>query len=284
MFRNRYVKVQASYSAALPCKTLLELTVGWAAGVLARDTTFAMTGVESFLKEGGPEEEAGAMERFAGHSGQKKMRISSKIIEKKSISETTPTLQICLQMKEAAVWEGDVGVKLQNLSLNRSWFHKQIKQEGKRAPTTVSSRCAPNWSNVHQAECGLVHAKNFQLILYWFWVPYFLQPPSLSGKLCPFLGSVIFLPFVCLSFLVVVDLSSPSVSHSLQKLIVPIPVASFLPSFPFHLFKETATALVNLGIDSPQESTLNDTERGTLHLPTDCTEVAGLSACIGICI
>lgn len=103
MFRNRDVKVQASYSAALPCKTLLELTVGWAAGVLARDTTFAMTGVESFLKEGGPEEEAGAMEMFAGHSGQKKMRISSKIIEKKSISETTPTLQICLQMKEAAV-------------------------------------------------------------------------------------------------------------------------------------------------------------------------------------
>lgn len=103
MFRNRDVKVQAWYSAALPCKTLLELTVGWAAGVLARDTTFAMTGVESFLKEGGPEEEAGAMERFAGHSGQKKMRISSKIIEKKSISETTPTLQICLQMKEAAV-------------------------------------------------------------------------------------------------------------------------------------------------------------------------------------
>lgn len=48
-----------------PCKTLLELTVGWAAGVLARDTTFAMTGVESFLKEGGPEEEAGAVERFA---------------------------------------------------------------------------------------------------------------------------------------------------------------------------------------------------------------------------
>lgn len=72
--------------------------------MLARDTTFAMTGVESFLKEGGPEEEAGAMERFAGHSRQKKMRISSKIIEeKKSISETTPTLQICLQMKEAAV-------------------------------------------------------------------------------------------------------------------------------------------------------------------------------------
>lgn len=76
MFRNRDLKIQASYSAVLPCKTLLELTVGWAAGVLARDTTFAMTGVESFLKEGGPDEEAGAIERFAGQSEEKKMKIS----------------------------------------------------------------------------------------------------------------------------------------------------------------------------------------------------------------
>lgn len=64
----------------LPCKTLLELTVGWAAGVLARDTTFAMTGVESFLKEGGPDEEAGAIERFAGKNEQKKTKISNHII------------------------------------------------------------------------------------------------------------------------------------------------------------------------------------------------------------
>lgn len=64
--RNRDFKIEKSHSVVLPCKTLLELTVGWAAGVLARDTTFAMTGVESFLKEGGPDEEAGAIERFAG--------------------------------------------------------------------------------------------------------------------------------------------------------------------------------------------------------------------------
>lgn len=39
--------------------------MGWAAGALARDTTFAITGVESFLREGGPDEDVGVMERFA---------------------------------------------------------------------------------------------------------------------------------------------------------------------------------------------------------------------------
>lgn len=110
-----------------------------------------------------------------------------------------------------------------------------------------------------------------------------LQPPSLSGKLCPSLGSVILLPFVSLSLPVFVGLSSPCVSfptetHSSYS------QASFLPSFPFHLLKETATALINLGTDISQESTLDDTEMGTLHMPTDCTEVAGLSACTGIYI
>lgn len=90
MFRNRDLKIQASYSAVLPCKTLLELTVGWAAGVLARDTTFAMTGVESFLKEGGPDEEAGAIERFAAQSEQKKTKISSKIIYKTAFLKQHP--------------------------------------------------------------------------------------------------------------------------------------------------------------------------------------------------
>lgn len=56
----------SAFIAALPCKTLLELAVGWAAGALARDTTFAITGVESFLRDGGgPTEDVGAMERFA---------------------------------------------------------------------------------------------------------------------------------------------------------------------------------------------------------------------------
>lgn len=45
--------------------------------MLARDTTCAMTGVESFLKEGGPDEEAGAIERFAGQNEHKKIKISS---------------------------------------------------------------------------------------------------------------------------------------------------------------------------------------------------------------
>lgn len=39
-----------------------------------------MTGVESFLKEGGPDEEAGAIERFAGKNEQKKTKISNHII------------------------------------------------------------------------------------------------------------------------------------------------------------------------------------------------------------
>lgn len=49
----------------IPCKTLLELTVGWAAGALANDTTLAITGVESFLSDGGPAEAAGTMEILA---------------------------------------------------------------------------------------------------------------------------------------------------------------------------------------------------------------------------
>ena len=43
---------------AIPCKTLLVFAVGWAAGALAKDTTLAMTGVESFLRDGGPAEAA----------------------------------------------------------------------------------------------------------------------------------------------------------------------------------------------------------------------------------
>lgn len=49
--------------------------------MLARDTTFAMTGVESFLKEGGPDEEAGAVEGFAGWNEQKKTEISNTMID-----------------------------------------------------------------------------------------------------------------------------------------------------------------------------------------------------------
>lgn len=64
--------------------------MGWAAGVLARDTTFAMTGVESFLKEGGPEEEAGAVERFDGHNEQKKSKLSNKIIYKTAFLKRHP--------------------------------------------------------------------------------------------------------------------------------------------------------------------------------------------------
>lgn len=79
--RNRDLKIEKSTLTVLPCKTLLELTVGWAAGVLARDTTFAMTGVESFLKEGGPDEEAGAVEGFAGWNEQKKTEISNMMID-----------------------------------------------------------------------------------------------------------------------------------------------------------------------------------------------------------
>jgi hypothetical protein len=50
---------------AVPCKTLLEFAVGWAAGVLANDTTLAITGVESFLRDGGPAEAAWTMEILA---------------------------------------------------------------------------------------------------------------------------------------------------------------------------------------------------------------------------
>lgn len=46
----------------IPCKTLLEFTVGWAAGALANETTLAITGVESFLSDGGPVEAADTME------------------------------------------------------------------------------------------------------------------------------------------------------------------------------------------------------------------------------
>lgn len=49
----------------IPCKTLLEFTVGWAAGALANDTTLAITGVESFLRDGGPAEAADTMEILA---------------------------------------------------------------------------------------------------------------------------------------------------------------------------------------------------------------------------
>ena len=50
---------------AIPCKTLLVFAVGWAAGALAKDTTLAMTGVESFLRDGGPAEAAWTMEILA---------------------------------------------------------------------------------------------------------------------------------------------------------------------------------------------------------------------------
>lgn len=151
MFRNRYVKVQASYSAALPCKTLLELTVGWAAGVLARDTTFAMTGVESFLKEGGPEEEAGAMERFAGHSGQKKMRISSKIIEKKSISETTPTLSDlspdergCCVRRECRCQAAEFQFKQELVPQANQARREKSSHQCKQQMCTKLKQCAPS--------------------------------------------------------------------------------------------------------------------------------------------
>lgn len=58
--------------------------------MLARDTTFAMTGVESFLNEEGPEEEAGAIERFAGQSEQNKNNISKKIIYKTAFLKQHP--------------------------------------------------------------------------------------------------------------------------------------------------------------------------------------------------
>lgn len=53
------------FKSDIPCKTLLEFTVGWAAGALANDTTLAITGVESFLRDGGPAEAAGTMEILA---------------------------------------------------------------------------------------------------------------------------------------------------------------------------------------------------------------------------
>lgn len=65
--------------------------MGWAAGVLARDTTFAMTGVESFLEEGGPEEEAGAVERFAGQSEQKRTKISQMVIKPAFLKHHPPS-------------------------------------------------------------------------------------------------------------------------------------------------------------------------------------------------
>lgn len=52
-------------SQVIPCKTLLEFTVGWAAGALANETTLAITGVESFLSDGGPAEAADTMEILA---------------------------------------------------------------------------------------------------------------------------------------------------------------------------------------------------------------------------
>lgn len=61
-----------AFKSDIPCKTLLEFTVGWAAGALANDTTLAITGVESFLRDGGPAEAAGTMEILANKQKFKK--------------------------------------------------------------------------------------------------------------------------------------------------------------------------------------------------------------------
>lgn len=57
---------KASSNQTIPCKTLLAFAVGWAAGALAKDTTLAITGVESFLSDGGPADAAWTMEILAG--------------------------------------------------------------------------------------------------------------------------------------------------------------------------------------------------------------------------
>lgn len=57
---------KASSNQIIPCKTLLAFAVGWAAGALAKDTTLAITGVESFLSDGGPADAAWTMEILAG--------------------------------------------------------------------------------------------------------------------------------------------------------------------------------------------------------------------------
>lgn len=59
-------KKKASSNHTIPCSTLLAFAVGWAAGALAKDTTLAITGVESFLSDGGPADVAWTMEILAG--------------------------------------------------------------------------------------------------------------------------------------------------------------------------------------------------------------------------
>lgn len=117
-------------------------------------------------------------------------------------------------------------------------------------------------------------------ILYCLMGTLLLQSPSLSGRTCPSLGSVLFLPFVSLPLPVFVRLSSflPFAFHSLQKLTVPIPVGftpTLLPIPPAEIMSnKTATTYINLRIDT------HDTENVSLQRPTDNTEPATLSAYI----
>ena len=107
---------------------------------------------------------------------------------------------------------------------------------------------------------GAYHKLSVNILYCWLGT-LLLQSPSLSGRLCPSLGSVLFLPFVSLPLPDFVGLSSflPFAFHSLQKLTVPIPVG-FIPTLlPIPsakiMSKETATMHINLGLDTSRINT-----------------------------